>query len=131
MTDFIQAWQCIGCGRIEAPQPCIGVCQDRKVRFVYAGEYEEALEHARRADRKADMLQKLVRQLALTNPRSGQWEQCYRAMQGQARRLLATLEIGEVSPAIRRELAAHLPETAPILVGHDIDERSAMRLAPG
>jgi len=36
--------------------------------------------------------------LALTNPRSGQWEQCYRAMQGQARRLLATLEIGEVSP---------------------------------
>ncbi len=98
MTDFIQAWQCIGCGRIEAPQPCIGVCQDRKVRFVYAGEYEEALEHARRADRKADMLQKLVRQLALTNPRSGQWEQCYRAMQGQARRLLATPEIGEDSP---------------------------------
>ncbi len=98
MTDFIQAWQCIGCGRIEAPQPCIGVCQDRKVRFVYAAELEEALKHARRADRKAEILKNLVRQLAGANPRSGQWEQCYRAMQGQARRLLAALEVGEDAP---------------------------------
>lgn len=98
MTDFVEAWQCIGCGRIEAPQPCIGVCQDRKVRFVYAGEYEETLKHARRADRKAESLQNLVRQLALTNPRGDQWEQCYRAMQDQARRLLATLKVGEDGP---------------------------------
>jgi len=50
MTDYVKAWQCIGCGRIEAPQPCIGVCQDRKVQFVYAGEHEEALAHSRRAE---------------------------------------------------------------------------------
>ncbi len=99
MTDYVQAWQCIGCGRIEAPQPCIGVRQDRKVRFVYAGEYEEALKNARRADWRADVLQNLVRQLALTNPHSDQWEQCYRAMQGQARRLLARLEADEDGPS--------------------------------
>lgn len=95
MTDFVQAWQCIGCGRIEAPQPCIGVCQDRKVRFVYAGEHEEALKRARRAERQADILKDLARRLAFVNPQGGQWEPCYRAMQSRARRVLATLDVGE------------------------------------
>jgi hypothetical protein len=40
-TDYVKAWQCIGGGRIEAPQTCIGICQDRKVQFVYASEHEE------------------------------------------------------------------------------------------
>ena len=43
MTERVTAWQCIGCGRIEGAQPCIGVCQDRKTDFVYAGDYDEAL----------------------------------------------------------------------------------------
>ena len=43
MTEYVKAWQCIGCGKIEAPQTCIGVCQDRKVSFVYAFEHEKAL----------------------------------------------------------------------------------------
>ena len=30
-----EAWRCIGCGRIEAQRPCIGVCEDRKVRLVF------------------------------------------------------------------------------------------------
>ncbi len=98
MSDFVQAWQCIGCGRIEAPQPCIGVCQDRKVRFVYAGEHEEALKRAGRIEWKADVLKTLARQLAFTNPRNGEWEQCYRALQNQARRLLATIDDGESDP---------------------------------
>ena len=34
MIDTIDAWQCIGCGKIEAPQTCIGVCRDRKVYFI-------------------------------------------------------------------------------------------------
>ena len=42
MSNRVKAWQCIGCGKIEAPQTCIGVCQDRKVEFVYASEHEEA-----------------------------------------------------------------------------------------
>ena len=43
MGERVTAWQCIGCGRIEGSQPCIGVCQDRKVDFVYASDYDEAL----------------------------------------------------------------------------------------
>jgi len=33
-------WQCIGCGKIEGPQACIGVCQDRKVEMVYASVHD-------------------------------------------------------------------------------------------
>jgi hypothetical protein len=98
MTDYVKAWECIGCGRIEAPQPCIGVCQDRKVQFVYAAEHEEALAYARIVEQKADALKALVRQLALTNPRNGEWEKCYLAMQMQARRVLANLTVADASP---------------------------------
>jgi len=34
----VKAWQCIGCGKIDAPQTCIGICQDCRVEFVYAFE---------------------------------------------------------------------------------------------
>jgi hypothetical protein len=104
MTDYVKAWQCIGCGRIEAPQPCIGVCQDRKAQFVYAQEHEEALARARRAERQADILGRLVRKLAFTTPRESQWEQCYRALQKEARRATAALaseELGAVDAAVK------------------------------
>jgi len=42
MTERIKAWQCIGCGRIDGPQNCIGICEDRKVEFVYAVEHDDA-----------------------------------------------------------------------------------------
>jgi hypothetical protein len=31
-AERIKAWQCIGCGRIEGAQPCIGICEDRPGR---------------------------------------------------------------------------------------------------
>ena len=70
----MKAWQCIGCGRLEAESACIGICQDRPVELVYASDYVE--------------LERLVRQLAHTSPREGQWEQSYRALQKRARELL-------------------------------------------
>jgi hypothetical protein len=91
MTDHIKAWQCIGCGRIEAPQTCVGICQDRKVEFVYAFEHAEALAQAERAREQAAAFGALVRQLARTTPRDGEWERSYLALQDQARRVLATL----------------------------------------
>jgi hypothetical protein len=103
MTEYVKAWQCIGCGKIEAPQPCIGVCQDRKVQFVYAAEHEGALAYARIVEQKADVLRALVRQLALTNPRDGEWEKCYLAMQMRARRVLATLTVAKASPRASEE----------------------------
>ena len=91
MSDYVKAWQCIGCGKIEAPQTCIGVCQDRKVEFVYASEHEEILARLDRARRKASALEALARRLARTKPRHDGWEHSYRAMQEQARSTLAAI----------------------------------------
>jgi hypothetical protein len=57
---IIEAWQCIGCGRIEAPHPCIGGCQDRKVRFVDASFYEDAPARLCEAKREATALEGLA-----------------------------------------------------------------------
>jgi hypothetical protein len=123
MTEPIPAWQCIGCGRIEAPQTCIGVCQDRRVEFVYASEYAEteaelaavrsALETAERALdaaqaklatilRERDALDALTRRLAFSLPRAGEWERSYRALQAQAR---DALRVASESQTVNAERA--------------------------
>jgi len=87
--DSIPAWQCIGCGRIEAPQNCVGICQDRRVEFVYATEHAKALHDFEVARRERDALHGLVRRLAFTTPRGGEWERSYRMLQQEARAVLA------------------------------------------
>ena len=94
MNEYVKAWQCIGCGKIEAPQTCIGVCQDRKVEFVYAFEHEEALAQLKVAHQQVEVLEALVRRLARTNPHNDAWEHSYRALQEQARGILASTESG-------------------------------------
>jgi hypothetical protein len=84
--DRIALWQCIGCGRIEHPRPCIGVCQDRKVEFVYAAIHDETV---RQLHDRAEALEAIVRRLATITPRDGEWERTYRALQQQARVVLA------------------------------------------
>lgn len=95
MSEYVKAWQCIGCGKIEAPQTCVGVCQDRRVELVYAAVHEEAISQLQleleRERKRAARLTALVRQLAGTTPHPGAWERSYRAMQAQASRVLAAL----------------------------------------
>ena len=82
----VKAWQCIGCGMIEAPQTCIGVCQHVRVEFVYRAEHEQALAAA---DARIAALADVVRRIAHITPRDGEWERSYRALQAEARRLLS------------------------------------------
>lgn len=91
MTERMTAWQCIGCGRIEGAQPCVGICQDRRRDFVYASDYDEILAQLTRARRQTEVLATLVRQLACTTPRAGEWERTYRALQVSAQRTLKVL----------------------------------------
>jgi hypothetical protein len=91
--ERLPVWQCIGCGKIEAPQPCIGVCRDRQVDLVYASEHEEALARERA---RIEALAAVVRQLAWTTPREGEWERGYRALQERARRLVKALTARDV-----------------------------------
>ncbi len=95
MSERVTAWQCIGCGRIEGTQPCIGICEDHKVDFVYASDHDDALTELALVRRQAEALATLVRLLARTTPREGEWERTYRALQDRARRSLGTLAIGE------------------------------------
>ena len=76
------------------PQTCIGVCQDRKVEFVYATRTKEALAQLDLARRRASALEALARRLACTNPHKDGWETTYRAMQEQARSMLAEFRKG-------------------------------------
>ena len=92
MAEYIQAWQCIGCGKIEAPQPCIGVCRDRKVLFIGKDEHEAALgENARLRERLQSAASRL-RRFGLATPRLGQWETAYAALRDEARALIAELD---------------------------------------
>jgi RNase P subunit RPR2 len=87
----VTVWQCIGCGRIDGPRPCIGVCQDRKVELVYASAHDHALAGLERTRRRVEALEALVRRLACTTPREGEWQRSYCALQNEARGILAAL----------------------------------------
>jgi len=82
MAEIIKAWQCIGCGRLEGPAQCIGVCQDRAVDLVDAVDFRAALA-------RAGALEEVVRRIATTFPKKGQSEETWRALQAEARRALA------------------------------------------
>lgn len=92
MSERIQAWQCIGCGRLEAPQNCIGICQDRKVELVEAAVYDELVRRLEAEESKCARLLALVRQLAWSTPRPDAWERSYRALQQHARTLLDEIQ---------------------------------------
>jgi len=83
MTETFVVWQCIGCGRIDHPAPCVGICQDRKVEMVLARDHAEAL-------RRIEALEEIVRRLAAITPRENEWQSSYRALQAEARRALAS-----------------------------------------
>ena len=94
----VQVWRCIGCGRIEGPQQCIGVCQDRKVELVEMEVHARALAEVEDLRREVDGLLALVRRLATVTPREGTHEQTYLALQAQARTLLTGLSRREPWP---------------------------------
>ena len=91
MTDYIQAWQCIGCGRIEAPQPCIGVCRDRKILMVSKDEHEGVRGELERTQALLATAVTMLQRIVHCTPHPGEWERSYRALQEQARDALAKL----------------------------------------
>ena len=88
VTNTIAAWQCIGCGRLEAPQTCIGICQDRKVELVTAWDHADVLVALDKANERIRTLEALLTKLARTMPREGAWKPSFLAFQTQARKTL-------------------------------------------
>ena len=81
MTERIAGWRCIGCGKVDAPQPCVGVCQDRKVELVLAGDYDALLA-------RTQELESALALIARITPRDGEWKASWRALQERARQVL-------------------------------------------
>ena len=92
MTDYIQAWQCVGCGRIEAPQTCLGVCRDRKILMVAKDDHDRIVAERERTERRVDIALAMLARVVHSTPRDGQWERSYRALQEQAREAIAGIE---------------------------------------
>ena len=92
MTDYIQAWQCIGCGRIEAPQTCIGVCRDRKIQMVAKDEHDRVVVERDEGRRRVEVALAMLSRIVHSTPRGEQWERSYRALQDQAREAIAKIE---------------------------------------
>lgn len=88
MIEYMKAWQCIGCGRIQAEEGCIGICQDRKVELVYASDYAALQKQLESAQFDLAKLTAQMRQIVNTEPRNDGWERNFRALQDNARRVL-------------------------------------------
>lgn len=95
MTERITAWQCIGCGRIEAQQQCIGVCRDRKVELVEAADHDAEVQVLLR---QAEALAAVVRQIANTTPREGECARTWKAIQSRARDALGAFSERPAEP---------------------------------
>ncbi|MBN8262417.1 MAG: hypothetical protein J0L59_08840 [Xanthomonadales bacterium] len=81
MVETIEGWRCIGCGKVEAARPCIGVCQDRRVELVAAEDYAEL------AWRVAQ-LEEALALIARVDPKPDQLQASWDALQARARALL-------------------------------------------
>jgi len=89
---IIKAWECVGCGRVEAPRPCVGICQDRAVELVPEETYRSLRNECGRLREENTALRELVLRLAKTNPRGEQCEAGYKALQKRARYLLESID---------------------------------------
>ena len=85
----IVAWWCATCGRIEAPQPCIGVCMRQPERLVSAALYDDAFAQAADLRRAEQLLRRLARLVASLHPAGGEWQRTWRALRPRARTALA------------------------------------------
>jgi hypothetical protein len=90
-AEPFRAWLCSGCGRVEAPRACLGVCLRRPEEVVRADRHAEVLARAADADRDAHALWGLVRRLAWTTPREGHGPETVAAMREAALALLGAV----------------------------------------
>ncbi len=81
MVETIEAWQCVGCGRLQAERPCIGVCTDKRVELVEAADYA-ALAW------RVEELEAALALIARVTPRPAALEASWLALQARARALL-------------------------------------------
>lgn len=81
MVETIEAWKCVGCGRLQAERPCIGVCSDRRVELVEAADYAELAW-------RVEQLEAALALIARVSPKPEALADSWQALQARARALL-------------------------------------------
>ncbi|QIL19271.1 hypothetical protein [Thermomonas sp. HDW16] len=81
MAETIEGWRCIGCGKVDAPRPCIGVCQDERVELVLAEDYAELAW-------RVEQLEGVLALIAHVTPKPERLGASWLALQARARTLL-------------------------------------------
>jgi hypothetical protein len=90
-VEVIEGWRCIGCGRVEASRPCVGICQDRRASFVELDNFLVALERAETSEARASALANFVRLVATIRAKPGGEETTLTALRNRAQAALASL----------------------------------------
>ncbi len=90
-VEVIDGWRCIGCGRVEASRPCVGICQDRRARLVELDSFVVALERAQSSEARVSALESFARLVAATRAKPGGAEATLAALQTRARTMLASV----------------------------------------
>jgi hypothetical protein len=73
-------WWCPACDRIEAPQPCIGVCVRRPEPMVASEMYDSVDAEAVAAAERARPLLRALRLAATVTPRDGRYAETWAAL---------------------------------------------------
>ncbi len=81
MIETIDAWQCIGCGRVIAERPCIGICTDRRVELVQAADYAELAW-------RVEQVETVLKLIANVTPKPEALPASWAALQKRARAVL-------------------------------------------
>jgi hypothetical protein len=101
--DRATTWWCSGCGGIDAPQPCLGICIWRRVDWVNAQIYDREHNRAVAGHDTELRLRALLRPVASITPRERHWKLGWRTMRAQAQRSLsdAPVDVDTCAPSRR------------------------------
>jgi hypothetical protein len=95
--EIIQAWGCPRCGRVEAPQPCIGVCIFRPRAVADVREYRRLAPRVEQAVTGDEALSGVARLISTVSPRPGREGATLAALRDRARHALDQMPIPTTS----------------------------------
>lgn len=87
-VEIIQAWGCPRCGRIDAPQPCLGVCVFKPRTVADVREYRQLAPRAEQVVDTDRALSGVARLIATVTPRAGREQATIAAARARARHAL-------------------------------------------
>ena len=87
-VEVIEGWGCPRCGRVDAPQPCLGICIRRPGLVADVAEYREYADRARSLAGTDRALTAFAHVVGGVRPRPGRERQTVESLRSRARELL-------------------------------------------